>query len=118
MITHSWNGTILTITTDSGTSSCDLKGDNGIRGPQGEAGIILDTTGEIALTGYATKEEMAQAINAAKGAKTKKLDFSTWNDGYFTETLETGEIISHVVEFDVVEGKLIGVGGIQIVGVE
>lgn len=43
-ITHSWNGTILTITSDSGTSSMDLKGDkgdDGARGPQGPAG---DTT--------------------------------------------------------------------------
>lgn len=40
-ITHEWNGTILTITSDSGTSSCDLKGDkgdDGIRGAQGIAG--------------------------------------------------------------------------------
>lgn len=47
-IKHSWNGTILTITSDSGTSSCDLKGsqgDMGIRGPQGVpgAGMIDDT---------------------------------------------------------------------------
>ena len=41
-ITHSWNGTVLTITSDSGTSSCDLKGstgDMGVRGPQGITGI-------------------------------------------------------------------------------
>ena len=37
-IYHSWNGTVLTITSDSGTSSADLKGDMGIRGPQGVAG--------------------------------------------------------------------------------
>ena len=37
---HSWNGTTLTITSDSGTSSADLKGDTGIRGAQGEAGTI------------------------------------------------------------------------------
>lgn len=40
-IYHSWNGTVLTITSDSGTSSCDLKGatgDTGIRGPQGIQG--------------------------------------------------------------------------------
>ena len=42
-ITHSWNGTILTVTSDSGTSSADLKGakgDTGIRGAQGAAGYI------------------------------------------------------------------------------
>ena len=40
-IKHSWNGTVLTIESDSGVSSCDLKGatgDTGIRGPQGIAG--------------------------------------------------------------------------------
>ena len=38
-ITHRWDGTVLTITSDSGTSSADLrgeKGDDGIRGPQGQ----------------------------------------------------------------------------------
>lgn len=43
-ITHEWNGTILTITSDSGTSSCDLKGDQGdmgIRGAQGEPGVSI-----------------------------------------------------------------------------
>lgn len=45
-ITHSWNGTVLTITSDSGTSSCDLKGaqgDMGIRGPQGIPGAMGET---------------------------------------------------------------------------
>lgn len=40
-ITHEWQGTTLVITSDSGTSACDLKGgqgDMGIRGPQGIAG--------------------------------------------------------------------------------
>ena len=40
-ITHEWNGTVLSITSDSGTTSCDLKGakgDDGCRGPQGFAG--------------------------------------------------------------------------------
>ena len=37
-ITHTWDGTILTITTDSGTSSADLKGEQGIQGEKGETG--------------------------------------------------------------------------------
>lgn len=43
-IKHEWNGTILTITSDSGVSSCDLKGekgDDGARGPQGVAGSVF-----------------------------------------------------------------------------
>ena len=40
-ITHYWNGTVLTVVSDSGSSSCDLKGDKGdmgVRGAQGVAG--------------------------------------------------------------------------------
>ena len=64
-ITHSWNGTILTITSDSGTSSADLKGakgDNGIRGPQGRSGIILNPDGTIDTTHYATEEYVEERI--------------------------------------------------------
>lgn len=52
-ITHEWDGTRLIITSDSGTSSCDLKGtkgDMGVRGPQGAPGIALDSEG-IQLVG-------------------------------------------------------------------
>ena len=36
--THSWNGTTLTITSASGTSSADLKGEKGEPGEKGESG--------------------------------------------------------------------------------
>lgn len=36
--THSWNGTTLTITSASGTSSADLKGE---KGDQGEGTILV-----------------------------------------------------------------------------
>ena len=38
-IKHEWNGTTLIITSDSGTSSCDLKGDKGDMGIRGAQGI-------------------------------------------------------------------------------
>ena len=41
-ITHYWSGTTLVVTSDSGTSACNLQGpqgDIGIRGPQGIPGI-------------------------------------------------------------------------------
>lgn len=41
-ITHEWQGTTLIITSDSGTSGCDLAGPEGqigVRGPQGPAGV-------------------------------------------------------------------------------
>lgn len=65
MITHSWNGTILTITSDSGTSSMDLKGgsgDIGPRGPQGPAGVIINPDGTIDYNGYATETYVDQKI--------------------------------------------------------
>jgi hypothetical protein len=37
-VTHEWNGTVLSITSASGTSSADLKGDPGPQGIQGEKG--------------------------------------------------------------------------------
>lgn len=38
-VTHSWNGTTLVVTSASGTSSADLKGDKGDTGAKGEQGI-------------------------------------------------------------------------------
>ena len=64
-ITHRWDGTILTITSDSGTSSADLrgeKGDDGIRGPQGAPGVSMGTDGNIDLSSYATKEHVAAEV--------------------------------------------------------
>lgn len=52
-IYHEWNGTVLTITSDSGTSSADLKGqigDDGPRGPQGPAGDTTTQTIEVDTT--------------------------------------------------------------------
>ena len=86
-ITHRWLGTILEVTSDSGTSSCDLKGDKGdigVRGPQGlpgNGGIPVDLTkyytkeeiqtlidgvnaGDIDLTNYYTKAEVNNIINS------------------------------------------------------
>jgi len=47
-IYHEWNGTVLTITSDSGTSSADLKGDKGdigVRGAQGAPGCLVSPAG-------------------------------------------------------------------------
>ena len=67
-IKHEWNGTILTITSDSGTSSADLKGEEGkrgIRGPQGRAGVILHEDGSVDMNGYATEAYVLDAIEIA-----------------------------------------------------
>ena len=54
--THSWNGTTLIVTSASGTSSVDLKGDKGDKGDKGETG--------------------AQGIQGEKGAPFTYADFT------------------------------------------
>ncbi len=62
--THSWNGSVLTVTSASGTSSADLRGPQGIQGiqgatgPQGPAGTMPD------LSAYAIKQYVDDAIAA------------------------------------------------------
>ena len=88
--THSWNGTTLTVTSASGTTSADLKGEQGLKGDKGDQGEkgekgdkgadglttsvkVNDTTythsdGLItlpnypSLTGYATEEFVDSSI--------------------------------------------------------
>lgn len=58
--THSWNGTVLTITSASGTSSADLKGEKGDAGADGRT--------PVKGTDYFTdtdKDEMISAVLAA-----------------------------------------------------
>lgn len=65
-IYHSWNGTVLTITSDSGTSSADLKGSTGIRGAQGIPGIIINSNGEsspaINASDFVLKNDVANMV--------------------------------------------------------
>ena len=89
-ITHEWNGTVLTITSDSGTSSADLKGekgDTGIRGPQG----IKGSTGAIntsVLNDYATEEYVNVKIAEAQIPE-KEVDLSS----FYTKS-ETKELLT------------------------
>lgn len=89
-IKHQWNGSILTVISDSGASSADLigpPGQTGPRGPQGPAGVIYDQDGDLVLdmsdyysktevddliaseggtvdlSSYATKTELTEAVN-------------------------------------------------------
>lgn len=56
-ITHEWNGTVLTITSDSGTSSADLKGEKGDMGVRGAQGVAGDGVG-VDMSEYAKKEDI------------------------------------------------------------
>lgn len=82
-ITHSWNGTVLTITTDAGTTSVDLKGDTGCRGPQGPHGIVYDADGNIIMEGFATEQYVHDLLRDVKPDMT----------GYATEQYVNEQII-------------------------
>lgn len=69
-VTHSWSGTKLTITSASGTSTADLKGDTGAKGDKGDTG----EKGEKGDTGSKgdkgdTGEQGIQGEPGAKGDK-------------------------------------------------
>ena len=69
-VTHSWNGTVLTITSASGTSSSNLKGDKGpqgIQGPKGETGPqgIQGPAGENGKNGIDGKNYSVEVVESA-----------------------------------------------------
>ena len=76
--THSWSGTILTITSASGTSSADLKGDKGDTGPQGPQGDKGDK-GDTPVKGvnYYTQDDKIEMVNAVLSA------LPTWTGGSY-----------------------------------
>lgn len=100
-IKHEWNGTILTISSDRGVSSMDLKGsrgDTGPRGPQGRPGIIINADGSIDMTDYATETFVNEKLALDYYTKTEVEDVIASATGvdmsnYYTkfETVETIE---------------------------
>ena len=108
-ITHSWNGTVLTITSDSGTSSADLKGatgNTGTRGPQGPAGVVLNgdgTTGgsggTVDLSNYYTKAQVDAKIPDTSTFATK-----TWVEG--KGYLTSHQSLDNYATKDYVTGKI------------
>lgn len=100
--THSWNGTVLTVTSASGTSSADLKGakgdtgatgatgpkgdkgdtgPQGIQGPKGDKGDKGDTGAAgytpVKGTDYYTAADKTEMVNAVIAA------LPTWNGGSY-----------------------------------
>ena len=77
-VTHSWNGTTLTVTSASGTSSADLKGEKGDQGVQGVQGKPYTLTD-------ADRDSIAAAVK-------ESLPKETW-----TFTLEDGSTVTKAV---------------------
>lgn len=92
-IYHQWNGTVLTITSDSGTSSADLKGADGCRGAQGPAGIIINPDGSIDCNGFATKEELQEAI---ENVESSDVDKTLTKEGSAADAKTTGDRLAIV----------------------
>lgn len=88
-IYHEWNGTVLTITSDSGTSSADLqgaKGDMGVRGAQGVAGVSMGGA-SVDLSNYYTKEEVDEEIFKARQETNTYTEFEVKDalENYYTK---------------------------------
>ena len=104
-ITHEWNGTVLTITSDSGSSSADLKGekgDTGVRGAQGEKG----NTGEFdtsMLNNYATEDYVGQQIALAQMPE-KEADLSYMYRKDEINDLLNGKRFKLIEEYTVADG--------------
>lgn len=99
--THSWNGTVLSVTSASGTSSADLvgpQGPTGATGPQGPAGAdgtsftpvapLALANGELTvdLSGCADAEDLAgmfeSGINVLEVGESSTTTFSGYTGGY------------------------------------
>lgn len=118
-ITHYWSGTILTVTSDSGTSSADLAGATGPRGPQGRPGVIYDAEGNIIVSDIASADELQSLTRRVvrlegqtnltpeyvelqidanlddyytKSEVDNKLDLTVDLDGYATEEYVNGKV--------------------------
>ena len=111
-VRHQWNGSILTVISDSGASSADLlgpKGDMGPRGPQGPAGVVYNEDGELIvdLSRYYTIEEVdAKVANV-------KVDLSNYaTKNYVTETVVNANYATkNYVSTEIAKAQLAGVSG-------
>lgn len=93
-ITHKWTGTVLTITSDSGTSSCDLKGDkgdDGARGAQGKAGGTCYNVSQAAYNYVDNSDFSAARFIAQAGFNSKHGNFLYMGDRWINDNNLTAE---------------------------
>lgn len=96
--THFWNGTTLTITSASGTSSANLKGEKGDKGDNGVSPKLTIVNGYWYINGVNTNQK-AQGANGGDGKNGKDgVDGKTPVKGtdYFTEADKT-EMVQSVI---------------------
>lgn len=105
-VTHEWNGTTLTVTSASGTSSADLKGESGAAGNykgknilfMGDSMLIQSqpTHGWIGLFNQII--EPASFVNTAVSGATWTETSSTIYDGNPVSTNQTNNVIGNQIE--------------------
>lgn len=84
--THEWNGTTLTVTSASGTSSADLKGEKGDRGERGETGAKGDPASWNDFTAEQQQSVIDGVLEAALDVEVPTKVSQLENDaGYLTE---------------------------------
>lgn len=77
--THSWNGTTLTVTSASGTSSANLKGEKGDKGDPGES--IKGDKGDNGEAGYTPQKNVDYFDGADGYTPQKNIDYFDGKDG-------------------------------------
>lgn len=88
--THKWNGTTLYITSASGTSSADLKGDKGDKGDTGATGANgKDGHTPVKGVDYFTKTDKAEMVSAVK----EQLIVEQWTFTLMDDTVVTKDVI-------------------------
>lgn len=88
--THSWNGTVLTVTSASGTSSADLKGEKGDKGDKGDS--IKGDKGDTGAQGEPGKD----GTNGKDGTSVtvKSVSESTADGGSNVVTFSDGKTLT------------------------
>ena len=79
--THSWNGTVLTVTSASGTSSADLKGDKGDKGDSVKGDPGEDGDDGVSPTVAVSKSGKVTTINITDKDGTKTATINDGTDG-------------------------------------
>lgn len=99
-VTHSWSGTTLTITSKSGTSSADLKGEPGKDGKDGKDYVLSD----------ADKQEIAEAAAELVevpegGGSSVELDTTLTQSGKAADAKATGDALNAQKEANAKQDK-------------
>ncbi len=97
--THEWNGTTLTVTSASGTSEADLKGEKGDTGEQGEAGkdgtTYVPSIGTVNTVDSDTTAAVTLDVNEETATATYNFDIPKGKDGVQIDDDNVSEVTTY-----------------------